>query len=362
MIFRILDRYLLGQWVKIFVLTAFGFPLVSVLIQATDKLSHLLDRDLTPTAIALSYLFVLPEEMSRMIPAACLFATVFTIGPMGRHSELTAAKAGGLSFHRIIRPLIMASVFASMASYGVSTLATRASARALELQKEKQARDISVKYNFVYRADENWVYSIRLLDTERSRMEHLVLERAGVGEEYPTLAVAADSAVFDEAAPGGQWLVYGGSSHVLGDSGQVTTFRFETLRLKTLSQRPRDLLLEPKEPEEMDYGELGEYIQLMRRSGNDVRKLSVEQALKLAIPATAFVITLFGAPLAITAPQAGPAFGVAISLGTTVAYILLINLTRAIGSSGVMDPVAAAWLPNLFFFLFGLVLLIRART
>ena len=29
--------------------------------------------------IALSYLYVLPENMSQMIPAACLFATVFTL-------------------------------------------------------------------------------------------------------------------------------------------------------------------------------------------------------------------------------------------------------------------------------------------
>lgn len=361
MISRILDRYVLAQWLKIFLLTAVGFPLVSVLIQATDKLSRLLDRDLEPGTIALSFLYVIPEEMSRMIPAASLFAMVFTIGPLGRNSELTAAKAGGMSFHRIIRPLIMASALAAVLSYGVSHLATRASSRALELQKEKAARDVKVKYNFVYRADQNWVYSIRLLDTELRRMDNVVFERSGAGPDYPTVAITADSASWRESPRAG-WQLHQGSTYLLGDSTSVATFRFEKMRLASLTQRPRDLLLEPKEPEEMDWWELGEYIELMRRANSDVRSLSVERALKLAIPAAAFVIALFGAPLAITAPRAGPAFGVAVSLGTTVTYILLINLTRAVGASGVIDPMTAAWAPNVFFAALGLVLLARART
>jgi len=358
---RVLDRYVLAQWVRIFVLTALGFPLVSILIQATDKLSQLLDRNLAPGTIALSFLYVFPEEISRMIPAACLFATVFTIGPLSRHSELTAAKAGGVSFHRIIRPLIAAAAVAVVLSFAVGEFATRASARALELQKENRVRDVKIRYNFVYRADDGWVYAVRLLETEQPRMQNLVFERPGGGPTVPTLAVVADSAVYADSFAG-RWRLFNGSSHFIRDSTSATTFRFERLRLRALTQQPRELLVEPKQPEEMDYRELGQYIQILRRSGNDVRRLSVEQALKLAIPATCLVIALFGAPLAVTAPRAGPAVGVAISLGTTVAYLLLINLTKAIGASGVMDPVAAAWAPNGFFLLLAVLLLWRVRT
>ena len=63
-----------------------------------------------------------------------------------------------------------------------------------------------------------------------------------------------------------------------------------------------------------------------------------------------------------TAPRAGAAVGVAISLGTTVSYLMLINLTRAIGASGLMDPTLAAWVPNILFGLIALVLLVKVRT
>ena len=98
---RILSRYVLGQWLRVFLLTAIGLPFVSVLTQLTDNLRRLLGRDLSAGTIALSYLFALPQNIATMMPAAALFAAVFTVGPLARHSELTAAKAGGISFRRI---------------------------------------------------------------------------------------------------------------------------------------------------------------------------------------------------------------------------------------------------------------------
>ena len=41
---RILGRYVLAQWVRVFLLTAIGLPFVSVLTQLTDNLRRLLDR------------------------------------------------------------------------------------------------------------------------------------------------------------------------------------------------------------------------------------------------------------------------------------------------------------------------------
>jgi lipopolysaccharide export system permease protein len=359
---RILDRYLLWSWIRIFLLTALGFPLVDILLKATERVGRLLERGISPGTIALSYLYMLPESMSQMIPAATLFATVFTLGPFSRNSELTAAKAGGVSFHRLIVPLVLAAIAASVLSFYVGELSTRASQTALELQKERRASSITVRYNFVYRGDKGWVYAVRMLDTKQRRMENVVFERQGSGRDYPTVSVVADSVVYNDTLAG-RWRFKSGSTHILGDSSEVlATFRFRSAYVKTLTQRPRELLVEPTDPSEMDYASLGAYIESLRRSGNDVRKIEVERAIKLAVPAACFVIVLFGAPLAMSAPRAGAAIGIAVSLGTTVAYLMLINLTRAIGASGLMNPTLAAWAPNMLFFLWAVVLLWRVRT
>src|SRR5687768_373951 len=142
--FSTLDRYVLGSWVRIFVLTALGFPIVSILINLTDTLNRLLDRGLTMREIAWSYVYSIPENMFLVMPAAVLFATVFTVGAMGRYSELTAAKAGGQSFHRLMVPVFGAAALASVLAFIVGELAPGATARQLELQKAKAARPTQI--------------------------------------------------------------------------------------------------------------------------------------------------------------------------------------------------------------------------
>jgi lipopolysaccharide export system permease protein len=109
----LLDRYVLRSWVVIFVLTAIGFPVVSIMINMTDNLERLLARGLKLPEIFTSYVYALPENIFLVMPAAVLFATVFTIGNLGRYSELTAAKAGGRSFHRLALPIYVAACFAA---------------------------------------------------------------------------------------------------------------------------------------------------------------------------------------------------------------------------------------------------------
>ena len=357
---RTLDRYVFSSWIRIFVLTALGFPLVSIVINLTDTLNKLLDRGLTTREILVSYIYSIPENAFIVMPAAVLFATVFTVGAMGRHSELTAAKAGGVSFHRLMLPIFIAAVFATGLAFVVGEVAPGATARQAEIQKSKQSRPTRSRYNFVYRGDAGWVYTVRSLDVGTRQLKQLLLERQGRGADYPGLIITADSASYDNARR--SWRVRNGASRIIAGPNRQAMFTFHTLRLRALNQSPADLLAEPKAPDEMRYAELGRYIDALRRSGNDANKLIVEQALKVALPATCLIIALFGAPLAVSAPRAGAAVGVAISLGTTVIFLLLTQIMKAVGAGGVVNPMLAAWLPNAVFMVAALVLIARVRT
>lgn len=360
MIGRKLDRYVLGTWVKIFILTALGFPIISIFINLTDNLNKLLDRGLTVREIFVSYIYSIPENAFIVMPAAVLFATVFTVGGLGRNSELTAAKAGGVSFHRLMIPILLAAIGASGLAFGVGELAPGATARQLEIQKAKAMRSTKSRNNFVYRGDAGWVYTVKSLDVDSRQLRQVLFERQGTGPTYPSLVVTADSASYDDSL--GAWRLKNGASRIIGTPERQAAFTFRTLRLRSLTEKPGDLLAEAKTPDEMGYAELGQYIQALQRSGNDTNKLVVEQALKIALPVTCFIVALFGAPLALTSPRAGAAIGIAISLGTTVVFLLFVQITKAIGAGGLIDPVIAAWIPNAVFAFLGLILFTRARS
>src|SRR4029453_2400856 len=93
----------------------------------------------------------------------------------------------------------------------------------------------------------------------------------------------------------------------------------------------------------------GRYIDALARTGSHTKKLRVERALKLAVPFTCIVVALFCPSLAVSGPRSGTAWGVAVSLGTTFVFLLMVQLTKAIGAGGVLPPLVAAWLPNVVF-------------
>lgn len=357
---RMLTRYIVREWLKVFSVTVLGFPVLVIAIDLAENLQRYLARGVTRGDVLLGVLFSVPETMFYVVPAAVLFATLFTIGNLGRFSELTAAHASGISFYRIAAPLATTAFVAAVGSLVLGELAPGASSRQAEFLGERARRARDERYNFVYRADRGWVYTIRELDARTLTLRDVLLERRGTGPAYPTIAVQAAAATFhpDSAS----WQLEGGALRYLRGPNDETAFSFDSMTPRILTETPEALLGEPKEPEEMRYGELARYIEALERSGGDARKLKVEHALKLAVPATGLIIVLFAAPLAITSPRQGAAWGIAVGLGTTLVFLLLVRLAVAVGASGLMPGVVAAWLPNALFGMAGLVLLARVRT
>ena len=357
---KILDRYLLREWIKILVVTALGFPVIVTAFELTDDLDQLLSRGIATGDIALGYLFGLPDKIFLVLPAAVLFATVFSVSAMNRHSELTAAKANGWSFHRAVAPILLAAVATTGAGYVLGEWAPVATTRQLELHGEREVRSQTARYNFVYRADRGWVYAVRALETERHTMRDVVLEREGTGEAYPTLVVQARAANWSDTTD--RWLLRDGRLRVLPGDGMERTFVFDSMVQRSLRESPEALLIEPKDPKEMRYTELGRYVEDLERSGGDGRKLRVKQALKISVPFTCIIIAVFGAPLALTAPRGSGAVGVGLSLAVTVVFLTMIQLSEAIGAGGVMPPTLAAWMPNVLFGAAGAWMMARAPT
>jgi lipopolysaccharide export system permease protein len=150
--------------------------------------------------------------------------------------------------------------------------------------------------------------------------------------------------------------------HIINDGSSGLDFTFAALRDNRMTEKPIDLMAKPRSPQEMRYFELSRFITSLERSGGDANLLKVELALKIAIPITCLVIALFGAPLATSTQRGGTAYGIGVSLATTVTFLMLIQLTKAVGGKGLLAPDVAAWLPNVLFAVMGLFLLSRVRT
>lgn len=355
---KLLDRYVSRQFIATFTMLVLGLPMLFIVTDLTDQLDNHLARGIAVGAVALSYAYYLPQFIFWSLPIAALVATVFTIGNMTRHQEIAAAKAGGVSFYRLIVPVVVLAAILSVAAVAIGELVPTTNRMRAEVLGEQQRRASPLRTNFVFQTEGGRVLSVRRLDADQRKMMNVVLERRGT-DEHPGIHQTARQATW---SPGDGWVFSNGYLRVLGEEGGELSFAYEKLVLPDFHETPADLLAEPKDPEEMQYRELERFVQSVERSGGDARELRVEQAQKISLPLAIFVIVLFGAPLSTSSRRGGTAYGIGISLLTTMIYLMLFKVGQAVGSSGAVSPLVAAWTPNALFLVGALYLLKRVRT
>jgi lipopolysaccharide export system permease protein len=361
-IVRPLDRYVFGEFWKIFVATALGFPLLVIVIDLTDHLQGYLDKKIPMRDLVLSYVYWIPDSMFMVLPAAVLFATVFAIGAFTRHAEVTAAKASGISFYRMVMPIFFASLIACGMDIGLGEIAPRTNKRRSELLGEDKTGTGGFRFNFAYSGEFGRVYKVTELRADSGRIHGLQIERKGKGANYPTYVLAADSAMYRATNSRHPWVLAKGALNLVNDTGKTLTVSFQAAYDKAMIERPLEMMTKSPDPKNMRYREITRFITAIERSGGDANLSRVERALKIAVPVTCIIIALFGAPLATSTQRGGSAYGVGVSLATTMIFLLMIQLTRAIGGKGVIPPDYAAWIPGAIFAVIGLVLLARVRT
>jgi len=355
---RILDRLVAGTFLKLFTIFVVGAPMLFILVDATDNLDRYLDRGLSLDQVALGYVYMFPNFFLWAFPVAALLAVVFTIYPMTIHREIMAAKAGGISFYRLIVPLVLLGVLLTGIGLALSQVVPRSNQTASEVLGDRERRQ-QWRSNFVYITDAGESLSARRLTASDGRMLGVTLQRISRNDEEPTRHILADMASWSDD---NGWTFHNGWVRELYPDGTENASRFQEYTPERLVEEPRDLLDAVRDEEEMTYQELGTLADRIVRSGGDPNRILTKREQQLAIPVATLVIILFGAPLATSSRRGGTAYGIGVSLATTILYLMLFRVSGAMGYAGTLPAVAAAWLPNLFFLVGAVILLFRVRT
>jgi lipopolysaccharide export system permease protein len=354
----ILDRLIIKDFSRLFALFIIAAPFLFILGDVTENLDRYLGQGLSTRQVAMGYVYQLPLFISWGMPVAALIATIFTVNAMTRHSEVAAAKAGGISFYRLFGALPVLGIVLTILGLVLVELVPVGTRLRAESMGERQIQQVG-RSDFVYRDMDGRSFGIRRLDVANAQITGITMERPGQEPDVPGVHAFASTARY---SPGTGWTLHDGYVRLMAGPDIERAYRFTELRPRGFDEPPDRLLDQQKDPDMMGYVELGQLVRSLQRSGSDPRDLMVERAQKLAIPVAAFVIILFGAPLANSAPRGGAAYGVGISLAVTIAYLMLFKVAGAAGATGTMPPTVAAWLPNGLFALAGVYFLARVRT
>ena len=350
----LLDRFVGGTFLRLFTLSILATPPLFILGDLTDNLDDYLDRGLSLAEVAHGFLYKFPQFFTWSFPIAGLIAGVFTVHNMTVHREVVAAKAGGVSFHRLFLPVFALGAVITVMGLGLAEIVPRANRDAAEILRDRVSGR-TWNQDFALLTETGYTLSVQRLTLDDRRMTGLTLVR---DDEVGQIHIQAAEAVWMDD----QWSLLDGTYRSIPEPGEEYAVRFDRLAIPGFEETPEELVQEVGDPEEMTRAEILRQARIAERAGGDTHRLLLELQRRLAIPVATVVIILFGAPLATSSKRGGAAFGIGISLGSTILYLLLMKVFGGLGESGTIPVTWAAWTPNALFALAGLSLLSRVRT
>lgn len=357
---RLVDRYLLRAFVRIFALTALTAPLLFVLADFTERLDANLALGRSAGDMLRGYASQFPMYLTWSLPIAALVATLFTLQPLMRHGEIHAMLASGIRVQRLFVPLLLCGAVAALVDVVLLEAAPRiwrdASLAPGERRGGRAERDA-----FAYLTDAGEILSVQRLEVgARTRMYGIALRSATPTASRPIQYVVAREARYIE---GRGWELRDGNLWSLLGNGEQVSVSFTRLVHPSLTERPMDLLDAPALAlDEMTFGELGRLAERMERSGAPTGVPRTKQWERIAIPLTILAIILFAAPLSTVVGRGEGQLGVALALVCTIFYLALLRTTEGLGAAGILPAGIAASFPAILFGGGGVLLLRRART
>jgi lipopolysaccharide export system permease protein len=379
---QILDKYLIRQFLYALLFSLIACWVIVFVVDLVEHLDNFIDRHATLLTIIKYYFYYTPYIIALFLPVAMLLSTLFSLGQLAKHNELLAMKSAGISLYRILSPLFVLGFLISLVTVVFGglvvpfTFQKMMAVKTVEIERESTEKNFLLHNIFVQGGDDRIFH----LDVYNSK------EKTGSGvlvQKFENNRLKEEIQAKKISWTGNGWLFEDGRERIFTDSLSETESQkesapsestvsieqpgiekyetFDRLLRLDLNIKPEAFAQRQKKPEEMGYFELSDYVNVKKRSGQDVAKETTELYLKISFPFVNFIIVLFGAPIAANPKRSGIAIGFAISLFISFMYYFLVRMGQSFGYSGKLSPLFAAWSANILFFILGVVLLIKAK-
>lgn len=351
---RIIDKYILGSVVAVFLLCLSTFLLLYVVVDALSHLDEILKNHVPLAVLAEYYLSYLPLIFSRVSAFACLLATIYTFGRFTRDNEMIALRASGLDIYQISRPVLIFGLLLSLLVLRINSevvpawlVRNQAAKQRIESSPDKNAKPGKETItNLSVYGMRNRLFFISRFYPASSTMEGInILEQDD--RQNVTRKIVADKGVYKD----GFWTFYRVITYDFWPNGQIKKEPgYEEEETMVIPEKPEDFLNQRQQPELMTLRQMDEYIWKLSRSGASgvVRNLQVDFYQRLTEPFACVLIILLAIPFSLQMKKRATglsAIGTAIIMGFL--YYVAGALSVAMGKAGFLPPFLAASLHHL---------------
>ena len=364
---RLLDKYILKQFLSTFFFVVVILLAVISVIDMTDKMEKFAKAELGSSEIFGYYLDFIPWIGSLITPITIFIATVYVCSRMAVRTEIIAILSSGVSFNRLLLPFFFGALLVAVLSFALTGWIIPNSNKtrlAFEVQYLKNKFYYDKRNIHIQVAPEIYLY-LQSYNNSTDVGYHFTIER--FEDKRLIEKLTANRIEWDSTKQ--KWTLYDYKikkiDHVFESQSHPESIPgFETTKTAmvndsviTGSKIDSSLVIHPKEFESdyrkfdgMTLPELEEYIKTLKARGSTgVEAYQVEKYSRYSSPFTIFILVFMGVIVSSRKSRGGTGLQIALGFALSFAFILFFTLFRTFAEAGATPPIISVWIPNIVF-------------
>ena len=375
MMVRVLNRYLLGDFLKSFLLAFFVLTFVmymGAVVQAIDYMS----RGISGLLIMKIFALNIPFTLSFVIPMSVLTTVLLHFGRLSADGEISALKSSGVSLWQVAAPILFcASLLSGLCLFINAEVSPRS-----HFARRQMLRDLGEEDPLALLDEGRFVndfpgVKVYIGQKDGPRLEDIILYQFD-----------AQGARAEVRAKSGQ-VVYAAATRVMEiNLEQVRLTEYDKTnpedlsKARTLSAESYPVRLDlrqmlkknklNKKPSDMAFPELVDSIRRVRQAFPEIReenvarmraKMAVDANQRLALALSCFSFALLAIPLGIRSHRKESSIGIGLALVLLFLFYLFIILSDALVDRPEWRPDLIPWIPVFGCQIIGFLLLHKNR-
>ena len=347
----------------------FGLSAFTLIFAATEILNigKLVSNEHAPLwAALLVFLWSLPGDIVLVIPMALLLGTLLAVQRLSGESEMTAMKSAGISFARIVAPLLAVCLLMSFVTYFLQEgLVPYANGQLSEIEydviKHVSAFNRDLTVSAPLPGGGRQVTIATAYDPNSLALLHVTLIQYD-NHNDPRQIVFADRAEFTAD----KWTLENSSVYRFNPDGTTLAEPKVPRQEVELGENPTGLVkrMSNDDPENMSRTQIADVVRSGQLTQNERRKYVTVYQEKLARPFACFVFILIAIPFGLRSIRTSGSTSLGFGLSLAIVFVYYVVMTICSFASEAMLALAWlwAWMPNILFTAIGLGRLRRAAT
>ncbi|MEO5592739.1 MAG: LptF/LptG family permease [Chitinophagaceae bacterium] len=349
---KILDRYIIKNFLITFVFTILALTVISVVIDSSEKADDFVKSGLTSSQIITKYYIgFVPFIISMIFPLMVFIAVIYFTSKLAGRSEIVAILANGVRYRRFLRPYFIGGCLLGLLLWYCNMFVFP---KGNGIRSDFQVRYIdnnSSYYNgqvsnttFYLKSDPNTYVAIRYYDTANKVSSGFFLQKIKGNKVYYNLR--GESIKWDTAHK--NWKVENAIERQI-DGIHETVKQLPVMNLK-LSITPKDLRRDEYLKDKLTSPDLKQFISMEEMRGTEgLNTYKVEYYRRIATPFSVVILTLLGAVVASRKTRGGSGLHLAFGIVAAATFVIMDRFSIVFSSKGQLHPMLAAWLPNIIF-------------